>query len=302
MSGVALLAASLAALATYLLVRAVVAVPMPLSRRVEPYTARVRQRLNTVIPTRTVEPARSAWGPLLATITRGVSRVAEAGQTDELERRLRHAGLSEMTIDDYRRRQLLTAALAAFGGLVFAGLVGASTASALLIVGGSVFFGLSWWRSKLDRLTEQRRLLMRSESHVACQLLAIYLRTGDTPMGALERLCNRAEGIIPAELNAATSVIRRGRPAEEILDRLAADTSEPAAARLYRTYAAGWQAGGNPTSLMALADQLRATRREALARRMAHKRTAMVIPLVMIIGPILILFVGAAIPSIVLGR
>ena len=35
---------------------------------------------------------------------------------------------------------------------------------------------------------------------------------------------------------------------------------------------------------------------------MARKRTAMVLPLVMIIGPILILFIGAAIPSIVLGR
>jgi tight adherence protein C len=302
MTGTALLAASLAALAAFLLARSTVHVPMRLAARVDPYTNRVRQRLTTVIPVHSTEPARSAWGPLLATITRAVGRAAEAGQTDELDRRLRHAGLAHMTVEDYRRRQLAAVAVAALASVVLAGLLRVGPGVGLLLVAAAVLFGATRWRSKLDRLTEQRRTVMQAEAHVICQLLAVYLRTGDTPMAALDRLCQRADGVIPAELASAAAVIRRGKPAAEILDRLAADTTEPAAARLYRLYAAGWQAAGNPTALMALAEQLRSTRREELARRMARKRTAMVLPLVMVIGPILILFVGAAIPSIVLGR
>jgi tight adherence protein C len=187
-------------------------------------------------------------------------------------------------------------------GVFLAGVLRVDAAVGLLIVGAALFFGATRWRSKLDRLTEQRRAVMQAEAHVICQLLAVYLRTGDTPMSALERLCGRADGVIPAELSGAAAVIKRGTPAAETLDRLAAETTEPAAARLYRLYGAGWQAAGNPNALMALAEQLRGTRREELARRMARKKTAMVLPLVMIIGPILILFVGAAIPSIVLGR
>jgi tight adherence protein C len=301
-NGATLLAASLAGLAAFLLVRSAIHVPMRLTARVDPYTSRVRQRLATVIPTRSIQPAHSAWSPLLDSVTRAVGRAAEAGQTDDLARRLRHAGLAHMTVEDYRRRQLASTAIAALVGVGLAGVLRLGAGGGLLIVGAAVFFGATRWRSKLDRLTEQRRTVMQAEAHVICQLLAIYLRTGDTPMSALERLCGRADGVIPAELANAAAVIKRGKPAAEILDRLAADTTEPAAARLYRLYAAGWHAAGNPTALMALAEQLRGTRREALARRMARKRTAMVLPLVMVIGPILILFVGAAIPSIVLGR
>ena len=302
MNGTTLLAACAAALAAFLLVRSFVHVPMRLAARVEPYTGRVRQRLTTVIPVRVAQPATSAWGPLLGAVTRAVGTLAEAGQTDQLEQRLRHAGLGHLTVEDYRRRQLASAAVAALGGVVLAGLLRVDAGLGLVMVGAAVFFGATRWRSKLDRLTEKRRAVMQAEAHVVCQLLAVYLRTGDTPMSALERLCGRADGVIPAELSGATAVIRRGRPAPETLDRLAGETTEPAAARLYRTYAAGWQAAGNPNALMALAEQLRGTRREELARRMARKRTAMVLPLVVIIGPILILFIGAAIPSIVLGR
>jgi hypothetical protein len=54
--------------------------------------------------------------------------------------------------------------------------------------------------------------------------------------------------------------------------------------------------------LLALAEDLRAARREDLNRIMAKRQTAMALPLVMVIGPILILFVAAAIPHVVFGR
>ena len=60
-------------------------------------------------------------------------------------------------------------------------------------------------------------------------------------------------------------------------------------------------AGGDPAALLALSDSLRAARRDDLARTMANRRIAMALPLVAVIAPILILFIAAAIPSIVFG-
>ncbi|MEZ5218186.1 MAG: hypothetical protein R2715_16760 [Ilumatobacteraceae bacterium] len=75
-----------------------------------------------------------------------------------------------------------------------------------------------------------------------------------------------------------------------------------AAGRLYRAYGAAWSSGGDPDALLALAEDTRVAHREDLARTMAKRKTAMALPLVMVIGPILILFVAAAIPSIVFGH
>ena len=302
MTGVGLLAASLAALAAFVFARAMVGTPMRLSTRIGPYTAKVRQRLGTSEAVTTQLGARSVWAPMITTITNAVATLADAGQTGTLDQRLRNAGMGHLNVDDYRRRQLGATASGAVVGVLLAGLLRLGPAGSLVIMLGCGFFGLTRWRAVLDRRTDQRRETMQAEAHILCQLLAIYLRTGDTPMGALERLTARANGIIPDELAAATGLIRRGAPAADVLERLAATTAEPFAARLYRLYGATWQAAGDPTALMALAEVLRAGRREELARRMAKRRTAMVLPLVMIIGPILILFIAAAIPSIVLGR
>ena len=106
---------------------------------------------------------------------------------------------------------------------------------------------------------------------------------------------------MPGELAEAAAQIRSGSPPVEVLERLAGQTAEPSAARLYRLYGASWSAGGDPTALLALSDSLRASRRDALARTMAKRRVAMALPLVAVIAPILILFIAAAIPSIVFG-
>ena len=180
--------------------------------------------------------------------------------------------------------------------------VGLSPLLSLLVIATCAFIGITRQRTILNQRTEKRRRIMRAESHIICQLLATYLRTGDTPMGALDRLHRRTSGQIPGELATAVGLIRRGRPADQVLDELATTTAEPYAARLYRLYGATWNASGDPDALLSLAEVLRNGRREQLSRHMAKRRTLMALPLVLIIGPILILFIAAAIPTIVFGR
>lgn len=293
-----LIVATLTAAAVYLTVRALIPAPRPLAERVEPYAVLARQRLDTPIP-HTTATRGSVWTPIVNDLATALSRLFDSDDT--LATKLDNAGY-RLGVDDYRQRQLgLLVAGLALGGLLgislgtgFAGTIG------LLSVGGVL--GLTFWRSRLDRRLEARRDAMTAEAYVICQLLAVYLRTGDTPQSALERLVGRTGGHLPTELRHALTRIHRGTPPLDVFLHLAQRTHVPAAAQLYRTYGAAWDAAGNPEALMSTATVLRSTRRQALTRRMTKRKTAMVLPLVGVIAPIIMLFIAAALPSLIFGR
>jgi hypothetical protein len=112
----------------------------------------------------------------------------------------------------------------------------------------------------------------------------------------------RSTGEVVSELEDAAAQIWAGTAPSAVFEQLTSRTPEPSAARLYRLLAATWTAGGDDSALFALGEDVRAARREDLGRLMAKRETAMALPLVLVIGPILILFVAAAIPHLVFGR
>ncbi len=300
-------AALATAVAAWCLARAVVRQPKPLALRVQPYTAGVRSRLGTTVPeTAAIDTSgRSAiglvFGPFIRQLADGLAQLVDASASTSAELRLRQAGL-DMTVEQYRTRQLAytTGALAtgAFLGL----LVGRSTGTVILLAIAAGLWGATRWRARVERLITRRRDRMRSELYTVCQLLAIYLRTGDTPAGAVDRLVRRADGEVIGELADAAAHVRTGSTPQDVFEQLTSTTPEPSAARLYRLLSSTWSAGGDADALLALAEDLRASRREDINRTMAKRQTAMALPLVMVIGPILILFVAAAIPHVVFGR
>ena len=185
-----------------------------------------------------------------------------SGSTTELELRLRRAGLGTMTAAAYRRRQLAYTVVGLAIGISLALLLRLNTTLALVVAGIGGGVGAIRMRAKVDGLIDDRQTVMRAEAHTVCQMLAVWLRTGDTPAGALDRLAHRTTGIVPGELAEASAQIRSGAPPADVLERLATQTAEPSAARLYRLYGATWSAGGDPASLLALSDSLRASRRD----------------------------------------
>jgi tight adherence protein C len=297
-----------AAVAAWCLARAVVRQPKPLAVRVQPYTAGVRSRLGTTVPETAVSsstPGRSAialvFGPFVRQLADGLARLVDASASTSAELRLRQAGL-DMTVEQYRTRQLAYTVGALAAGAFMGLLVGRSTGTVILLAVAAGLWGATRWRARVERLIAQRCDRMRSELYTVCQLLAIYLRTGDTPAGAVDRLVRRADGEVIGELADAGTQVRTGSTAHDVFEQLTTTTPEPSAARLYRLMASTWTAGGDADALLALAEDLRAARREDLNRIMAKRQTAMALPLVMVIGPILILFVAAAIPHVVFGR
>lgn len=300
MSPLAVFAAVVAAVAVGVLTRQVLRPLGRLEPRVAPYSDRVRAQLGTTVPRRVVGRS-SVWGPLVTSLANGLANLVDANRADDTALRLRQAGLV-MGVEEYRRRQLTWTATALVAALLVSLIVQLSTGATLIVMAAGGLVGMTQWRSRVDRRIGQRRALMAAETHTICQMLAVYLRTGDTPIGALERLVERTSGVVSDELAAATARIRGGSPAPAVLGQLASDCAEASTARLYRLYGATWSASGDPAALLALAEDLRAMRREELARTMARRRTAMTVPLVLILGPILILFIVAPLPSLIFGR
>jgi pilus assembly protein TadC len=98
-------------------------------------------------------------------------------------------------------------------------------------------------------------------------------------------------------------LIRAGTPAGEALALAAQRTPEPYAARTYWLLSTAEERGSDlADGLLALSEDVREARREAIRRAATKRRAAMLIPTIAILAPVMLLFVAAPLPSIVFGR
>ena len=119
MTATVVLAAFVGAVAVFFVARALIGESMRLSTRIGPYTVRARRELGTTQAVSATAPVRSVWGPMLNSLTTTVAKIADAGEHDTLELRIRNAGMN-ITVDAYRRRQLLSAVAGAAVGMALA--------------------------------------------------------------------------------------------------------------------------------------------------------------------------------------
>ena len=190
------------------------------------------------------------FGPFIRQLANGLAGVVDASGSTSAELRLRQAGL-DLTVEQYRTRQLAYTAGSTRRRRASpdSSSVGRAGIVILLAVGAGLW-GATRWRARLERLITKRRERMRSELYTVCQLLAIYLRTGDTPAGAVDRLVRRSTGEVVSEL--ADAAHRSGPAARRApsFEQLTVTTPEPSAARLYRLLSSTWTAGGDADALL----------------------------------------------------
>ena len=143
---------------------------------------------------------------------------------------------------------------------------------------------------------------MRSEVSTVAQLIAVHLRTGHGPVEAVRGVATRLRGPVASELCDALDRISGGTPPQQAYEGLAEATPEPMAARLHRLLASSVRSGADIVGpLLAIAEEVRAERRDALLRASVKRRSAMVVPLLVLVAPVMVLFVAAALPSLVFG-
>lgn len=242
------------------------------------------------------------FGPVLERMAEVLGNFIDAADAETLSLRLRQAGFRDVRPEQYRMRQLGYA----LGGVslgIFIGLtVMKSFLGVVLMAFCFGFPGAAIQRSRVERAIETRRERMRSEAYTVAQLMAVHVRTGHGPVEAVRAVCVLGRGPVVAELREALGWIAGGTSPQRAYEKLAELTPEPAAARLYRLLSASSRTGGDiGKALLGISNDLRAERREELARHALKRSTAMLLPLIVFIAPVMVLFVGAAIPHLIFG-
>ena len=304
------LAALLAAVAAAYLARLVVRPTRALAPRVRPYAQLSRSRLGrsadaALLPglggTVSAATVGRVFAPLVSAAAARFSSMVDAGGEEQLRLRLRQAGFSDTSPEQYRIRQLSWAAGATVAAGLFGGLVGGS-AFVLGFGALGLIYGATYWRGRVNRAITTRSARMRVELYTVAHLLAMLIRTGHGPMHAVRSVIDRGRGPVVDELSEAMAWIAGGMSEADAFERLAEDTPEPAAGRLYRLLASGIQAGGDlGTALLTVSDDLRSARREDLEREATRRRGAMLVPTIVVMAPVVLIFIAAPLPSLILG-
>lgn len=309
MSGSAVAAALSVGLACAALGGLVVRPTPRLGPRVRPYTVVARSSLGRSpdVLTAPVNVGGGTWRrlfgpPVLAAVSRA-GRMLEAGSDEQLARRLYQAGIHDVGPEEYRVRRVGQGALwaAVFG--VTAGLLLRTPLATLAMSVAGFVYGSSRPRARLDRAIEARAERLRQELYTVNQLLALHIRTGAGPIQAIQRIVDRGNGAVVEELDAVLTWTRAGMREPDAFRHAAELTAEPSVARTFHLLAAGAERGADlADALRAFSDDIRDTRAEQLHQSAVKRRAAMLVPTIAILAPIMLLFVAAPLPSIVLGQ
>lgn len=286
--------------------------PRRLSRRVRPYTGRggsfdAGSPGNLPLGRADGSLMVRLFGPMILALAHAVGRVADRMGEEQLTLRLRQARLYPGAEDrdrvaSYRLAVLGTAAM--FVGMG-AGITVVLRQTTAVVLAAALAFGVvgaTRVRGRLDRALENRRSTMRIEISTINQLLAIRVRSGSGIIHAVGEITERGSGEVIGELRTALRIHRSGMSAPAAFRRLAELTPEPYCARTYKLLASSEEMGVDLASgLRALADDARQARREAMRRSATKKRSAMLIPTIAILAPVMLLFVAAPLPQLILG-
>jgi tight adherence protein C len=308
---IGLLAAYLAAGLTWM-----IAHPRPaLESRLRPYVQLRRTRLGqradvnaalAIDSTADLGPLRRIFNPIVEGFASAVSRLVDSGDEEDISRRLRHAGRTDITARDYRISQAGRALLGTVGGVLTGYWLGARWGSpafwAVAGVGLGIGWGLTSARGKINAAINARRQTMRLELYTVAHLLAMLVKANHTPAMAVRQVTARGRGPVVAELTEAHNWVAGGMTIAQAMERLSQETVEPSAARIYRILGEASQQGSDVAeSLMAVASTLRAERREEVERLGTRRKGAMIIPTLVVMAPVVFLYVVAPIPRFVFG-
>ena len=284
-----------------------------LAPRLRPYAAVARTRLARSYDVGGQAVAASGrstlvdlFGPIVDSLVKWMAALVGATDEERLALRLRQAGLypgldARRRIREFRVRSLVRAALlaAALGGL---GLLFGSTRAMVLLGMSGFVLGVAQARSRVTAAITSRRERMRSELYTLNQLIALRTRVGGGVADAVRHVVDRANGVFVDELAEVLRLHASGVAMSEALRRAAQLTAEPEAARTYNVLATAQDRGADlGDALLGLSVDLRTQRRHDLQRQAASRRLWLIIPIVLILAPVLLLFIGAPVPTLIFG-
>lgn len=307
-----IIAAAATAFVSSLFVREILRPPKRLAGRVRPYAVGPRTALggnaDVVAPGSGLPVLVELFRPMVAGLAASLGRLLDRSDDGQLALAIRRSALfpdlsEPERLGAYRLRQLSNVSL--WGGMAVAsvpvldlsGPQFLGVASLMLVVGGTR------QRGALERAIETRRSRMTIEIYTVNQLLALRVRSGAGVISAVAAICSRGRGEVVGELSEALRMHRSGMSIGEAFGRIARLSPEPYCARTYSLLAIAEERGVDlADGLLALSEDVREARRESIRRSATKRRAAMLIPTIAILAPVMLLFMGAPLPQMLLGR
>ena len=286
-----------------------------LGRRVRPYTTVARVRLTRPADVRGIVNAGPAFGdatmkrlfgPMVGRVVNGFGRLIATSNTERLALRLRQAGLypdlpAIERVQEYRVRSLVRS-IAWSAGLGGLGLMISGPFYMLVFSLLGFVYGVLNARARIDKAVTRRSERLRGELYTINQLIAMRTRVGGGVVDAIRHVVIRGSGALIDELAEVLRLHENGIALSAALNRAADLTPEPEAARTYAVLATAQERGADlGEALLDLSKDLRSARREELQRDASKRRLLMVIPIVVVLAPIVLLFIGGPIPQIIFG-
>ena len=249
----------------------------------------------------------SVFGPILESASGAIGRILDRGGDDAIALRLRQAGWDDQSPEGsaamaFRMSQLRALTVWTAGSVAVTVVLSMGFRQAAVVIVAGIVIGATRQKGALERSIADRRERMRIEIYTVNQLLAMRIRAGGGVIQAVQRLVDRGRGPVIVELAEALRLHRSGVGASDAFRRVASTTPEPSCARTYALLAIAEDRGVDLAgALLSLSEDVREARREALRRIATRRRAAMLVPTIAVLAPVMLLFVGAPLPRLVLG-
>ncbi|MBI5161071.1 MAG: type II secretion system F family protein [Micrococcales bacterium] len=263
--------------------------------RVAPYVLDLSAEARRLVSRRSADPS-PVFGALAAPVAGGLrtalSRVL--GGDEAITRRLRQAG-SVLSVEAFRSRQLVWAAVGAAAGVGVAALVW-RTGTAAPLVGVAAIpvgtgLGLLLPEQVLARGARARLARMADELPTVLEFLALSLSAGESLPDALRRVARASSGELARDLAAVVADVHLGVPLATALTGASDALGLPGFTRCVDQLVPALDRG------TPLVDVLRAQTQDAreetkrgLIESAGKKEVAMLVPLVFLILPITVAF------------
>ena len=263
--------------------------------RVAPYVADVSSNARELVEKKTANPL-PVFVALLDPFTSRVRRTTgwDGGAGASTRRRLRQAG-SRLTVDGFRSRQLVWAAVAALIAIAILMVVSRgrdfpfpAQAGAVAVAAVAGFLGRDYL---LQRQAHARVARMEKELPTVLEFLTLSLSAGEGILDAVRRVARISRGELAGELSSVVGDVTTGIPLAESLTTLAAHLQLAPFSRAVDQMTGALERG------TPLADVLRAQAQDAreeakreLLEVSGKKEVAMLVPLVFLILPITVIF------------
>jgi tight adherence protein C len=247
------------------------------------------------------EALRRVLGPLAAGAVSAFERLLRAGPGQDLELRLRQAGMP-MTPEAYRRAYLqwLVAAPLALGAL---GALTGRTSYVVLFFLAGVFAGARRLPDQVKARTRRRCERVRSDLPSVASVLALKIENNKSLVVAVSEAVAQGSGPVIEELARALHLTNAGYGEAAAFELVAREAVEPAATRFYRFLAAASRGGLDlAKALLDQASELRAQRREEVERSAARRQMSLVVPNLVFMAPVLFVFLLAPLPALLFGK